>query len=239
MTITNGSATYFRGMPSAITERHDLVITLPLEAGEKVYKGQVLFHDASENQATSPTAGVGETGDTNGTVRALTDSDSYQSKTGMVGVCLKDVDDSDTSAEGYGVRVVPILQRGQTLVRAVVNDTNGSDGYDIPITFGCLASYGGGAGGGTITGSNTVSGFTALEPGAYWFMPTSATDGASNISLGWFLDYQDGTTTTEIVSDGTATIAASQSQSPQDGYWMRVYIDIPAAQSGTLLPWTG
>ena len=183
MTITNGSATYFRGMPSVITEKHELVITCSLEAGETVYKGQMLFHDASENQASSPTAGTGDTGDTNGTVRAFTDGDDYTAKAGMVGICLENVDDSDTSANEYGVRKVSILLKGITLVRAIVNDTNGSDGYDIPITFGCLAAVGGGAGAGTITGSNTVSGFTGCEPGAYFFMPTSAIDGSSTLIL--------------------------------------------------------
>ncbi len=239
MTITNGSATYFKGMSSEIDEKSNLVLSLPLNPGAVVYKGQLLFHDISDNQSASPTAGLGERAQSNGTVRNMTDGDDYTAKAGMVGICLENIDDSDTTAQGYGERVVPVLIRGVTLVRGVVNDTNGSDGYDTPFGFGDLCAVGGGAAAGTITGSNTVSGFTLLEPGAYFMNPTGATDGSSNASIGWFLDYQDGTTTTEILSDGTATIAGSQAQSPATNFWYRVYIDIPAAQSGTLLPWGG
>ena len=239
MSTTNGSATYFRGLPSTVTEKHDLVLDFSLEPGETVYKGQMLFHDISENQDSSPTAGTTETGDTNGTVRAMTDGDDYTAKAGMVGICLKNVDDSDTTLPNYGKRIVPVLWRGITLVRGIVSDTNGSAGYDIPFGAGDIASVGGGAGGGTITGSNTISGFTTLEPGAYFFKPTGATEGSSNVSIGWFLDYQNGSTSDEILSDGTATIAASQAQSPQSGYWYRVMVDMSAAQSGTILPFGG
>lgn len=239
MATTNGSATFFRGTTDTVVERHELVLTLSLKSGEKVYKGQLLFHDISDNQATSPTAGTGERGDTNGTVRALTTGDSYATAAGMAGICLVNVDDTDTSANEFGERSVPVLLKGMTLVRGIVNDTNGSDGYDIPFGFGDLAAVGGGAGGGTVTGSNTVSGFTALEPGAYFFNPTSATDGSSNKSIGWFLDYQDGTTSDEILSDATATIAFNQAEDPAGGFWYRVYVDIPSAQSGTLTPWGG
>jgi hypothetical protein len=239
MATTNGSATYFRGMPSTITERHDLVIDLPLKPGETVYKGQMLFYDNTVNQATSPAAGTTETGDTNGTVRALTNGDSYQTKAGMIGICLKNIDDSDTSANEYGKHIVPILIKGITLVRGIVNDTNNSDGYDIPFGAGNIAAVGGGAGGGSITGSNTVSGFTALTPGAYFFYPTGATDGSGNIPVGWFLDFQDGSNTDEILSDGTATIAASQAQSPQSGYWYRILVDMTACHSGTIVNMNG
>jgi hypothetical protein len=225
MGTVSGSTTLYRGLPSSVTERWDLVLDFPLKAAQTVYKGQALIYDQSNNQATTPTAGVNEASDTNGTVRAATNSDSYQ--TMYVGICVKNIDDSDTTAPEYGTRIAPILMRGITLLRAVVNDTDGSDGYDTVIGGGDLCAVGGGAGGGTITGSNTVTGFTALTPGAYFLNPTGATDGSGNMPIGWFLDFQNGSTADHTISDGTATIAATQAEDPST--WLRVYVDMFAA----------
>ena len=228
MTVVDGSLTLFRGIPAAITERHECVIDVPLAAGYHVYKGQVLVYVQGTNQSASPVAGMGERGDTNGVCRSIIDAGTYAGA--VLGVCLKDIDDSDTTSAVYGKQIAPVLIRGITLMRAVVNATGTSDGYQIPFGMGDLAAVGGGNAGGTITGSNTVSGFTLLTPGAYVFMPTGATDGSGNTVIGWFLDFQDGHTTSQTVSDGTATIAASQATNPAT--WVRVYVDTTAKWAG-------
>lgn len=236
MATVSGSTTLYRGLPSSVTERWDLVLDFPLNPAATVYKGQALIYAQATNQATSPVAGVSEASDTNGVVRPATDGDTYAGK--FVGVCVKNIDDSDTTLPEYGARVCPVLMRGITLVRAIVNDTDGTDGYDVAIGGGDLAAVGGGAGGGTITGSNTVTGFTALTPGAYFFMPTGATDGSGNTVIGWFLDFQDGSDSDNTISDGTATIAGSQAEDPST--WLRVYIDVFAASlaGGTVAKFT-
>lgn len=237
MTIVSGSTTFYRGMSDVATERHELVVTLPLYKGETVFKGQVLKYIPGTNQETSPTAGTEEKGDTNGVVRAFTDSDNYTSQSGIAGVCLEDVDDSDTTAQKYGERVVSVLLKGITLMRCIVNATGTADGYEKPIGYGALAAIGGGAGGGTIPGSNTVSGFTTATAGAFVHNPAATcTDGGSNTVIGWFMDFQDGHASSQTVSDGTVTASAGQLDDSYDS-WVRVYVDIPSAFAGTMVAW--
>lgn len=231
MATVDGSLTFFRGDPSVTTEKQEVVSQFMLKAGQTVYNGQVLVFDADVNQQTTPVAGAGATGTSNGIVRAFTTGDSYQTKSGLAGICLMDVDDSDTTDAQYGVRVVSVLWKGTALVRAIVNATGTGDGYEIPIKRGSPAAFGGGVGGGTITGSNTVSGFTTATAGAFFFNNTSPTDGASNINIGWFLDYQDGHATDQTVSNATVTAAANQS--PET--WLRIYVDMGACFSGTIV----
>ncbi len=170
MTIIDGSSTIFKGLSSAITEKHEIVLSFPLKKGETVYKGQVLALDQDSNQETSPTAGFGETGDSNGYV--LTPSDETAA---LVGVCLVNMDDSDTADPAYGSRVVPILLKGITLMRCIVNATGTADGYELPIKVGSPAMAGG--------TNDTVSGFTSLTGGAY-AIAEGSTDGSSNEHIG-------------------------------------------------------
>ena len=210
MTNQSGATTWFRGETSAVTERHELVLTFSLAAGDTVYKGQGLSIDNDVNQETSPTAGTNAFGDTNGVVKTMT-ADTVQ----MIGICLNNVDDSDTTANEYGKRSVSVLMKGITLMRCIVNATGTSDGYEKPIKVGDPAMIGG--------DNCSVTGFTALTAGAY-AIAIARTDGSGNTQIGWFLDSQDGHTTSQTISNNSTTISASQAEDPST--WVRVYVDI-------------
>lgn len=210
MTNQSGATTWFRGETSAVTERKEIVLTFSLKAGETVYKGQGVSIDNDVNQATSPTAGTNAFGDTNGVVKAMT-ADTVQ----MIGICMDNIDDSDTTANEYGTRTVSVMLRGICLMRCIVNATGTGDGFEIPIKVGDPAMVGG--------DSCTVTGFTTLTAGAY-AIGIGSTDGAANTQIGWFLDSQDGHATYQTISNNSTTISASQCEDPST--WVRVYVDI-------------
>lgn len=201
MATVDGSTTLYRGA-SGDGERHDLVLTFALKAGETVYKGQALSLDQDTNNSSDEDS-------LNGVVQTPSGDDVV-----IVGVCLDNVDDSDTSENEYGKRRVSVLIKGITKMRCLVNATGTSDGYEIPIKVGGLA-YAAGDG-------CTVSGFTSLKSGAY-AIAAGSTDNSDTYPIGWFLDSQDGSSTDETISNGTATIANSQAADTET--WVRVYVD--------------
>lgn len=218
MTNTDGAATWFRGMLDAVTENSELVLTFSLKAAETIYKGQSVSLDQDNNQATSPTAGTDSDGDTNGYIHTMSSDDVV-----LIGVSLDNVDDSDTTANEYGERSIAVCLRGIVLMRCIVNATGTGDGYEKPIKVGSIAMAAG--------DSCTVSGFTGLTAGAY-VAAAGGTDTGSAQQVGWFLDSQDGHSTSQTISNDSTTIAASQSEDPST--WVRVYIDTFALHSGTI-----
>lgn len=207
MTNVDGSLTLFRGIAGANSERHELVLTYDLKAGETVFKGQAVSLDQDTNNTNSPDS-------LNGVVQTPT-GDGVK----LIGVCLDNADDSDTAAANYGKQTVAVLMKGITLMRCLVNATGGADGYEIPIKVGDLAVAAG--------DSNTVSGFTALKSGAY-ATAAGGTDSTDTYPIGWFLDSQDGHATSHTISNNSVTIADSQAQ--ETSTWVRVYVD-PMATS--------
>jgi len=202
MATVDGSLTLFRGITGANSEKTELVFTYALLAGETVFKGQALSLDQDTNNS-------GDEDTLNGVVQTPSADDVK-----IVGICMENVDDSDTTANEYGKRRVPVMIKGTVLMRCVVNATGTADGYEIPIKVGDLA-YAAGDG-------DTVSGFTTLKSGAY-AIAGGSTDQSDTYAIGWFMDSQNGHATDETISNGTATIADSQAE--DTATWARVYVD--------------
>ena len=209
MVTVDGNGTLFKGLASD-GERGELVLTFALKQGETVFKGQALSLDQDTNNSSDPAS-------LNGVVKTLT-ADGVA----LIGVCQNNADDSDTTANEYGERRVSVMLRGVALMRCLVNATGTGDGYETPIKVGSIANAAG--------DSCTVSGFTSLKSGAY-ATGQGGTDSTDTNPVGWFLDSQDGHSTSNTISNGTATIA--DSQAADTSTWVRVYVDVFATNNTT------